>query len=161
MCRGVMPRMSAACNQLSFPSIAFRMTSSSSLLSPPGRRGARCFSSNHHRRLEADIFKCLCSGHLHCFLQARFHSVDALGRIAYRHLASNRSSLVRSPALMKHPKTIQPAEGRLAVLMPGLGAVATTTIAGVLLARKGLGEPIGSLTQLGTIRLGRRTEGRV
>ena len=45
--------------------------------------------------------------------------------------------------------------------MPGLGAVATTTIAGVLLARKGLGEPIGSLTQLGTIRLGRRTEGRV
>jgi len=62
---------------------------------------------------------------------------------------------------MKHPKTIQPAEGRLAVLMPGLGAVATTTIAGVLLARKGLGEPIGSLTQLGTIRLGRRTEGRV
>src|SRR6516165_1432392 len=62
---------------------------------------------------------------------------------------------------MKHPKTIQPAEGRLAVLMPGLGAVATTTIAGVLLARKALGEPIGSLTQLGTIRLGRRTEGRV
>jgi myo-inositol-1-phosphate synthase len=62
---------------------------------------------------------------------------------------------------MKHPKTIQPPEGRLAVLMPGLGAVATTTIAGVLLARKGLGEPIGSLTQLGTIRLGRRTESRV
>src|SRR5229473_815128 len=62
---------------------------------------------------------------------------------------------------MKHPKTIQPAEGKLAVLMPGLGAVATTTIAGVMLARKGLGEPIGSLTQLGTIRLGRRTESRV
>ena len=62
---------------------------------------------------------------------------------------------------MKHPKTIQPPEGRLAVLMPGLGAVATTTIAGILLARKALAEPIGSLTQLGTIRLGRRTEGRV
>jgi len=62
---------------------------------------------------------------------------------------------------MKHPRTIQPAEGRLAVLMPGLGAVATTTIAGVFLARRGLGEPIGSLTQLGTIRLGRRTESRV
>src|SRR6266849_7591487 len=62
---------------------------------------------------------------------------------------------------MKHPKTIQPAEGKLAVLMPGLGAVATTTIAGILLSRKGLGEPIGSLTQLGTIRLGRRTESRV
>src|SRR5215469_6929825 len=61
---------------------------------------------------------------------------------------------------MKHPKTIQPAEGRLAVLMPGLGAVATTTIAGALLARRGLGAPIGSLTQLGTIRLGPRTSGR-
>src|SRR5262249_234411 len=62
---------------------------------------------------------------------------------------------------MKHPRTIHPAEGRLAVLMPGLGAVATTTIAGVFLARRGAGEPIGSLTRLGTIRLGRRTESRV
>jgi myo-inositol-1-phosphate synthase len=44
--------------------------------------------------------------------------------------------------------------------MPGLGAVATTTIAGVLLARKGLGDPVGSLTQMGTIRLGKRTDGR-
>src|SRR5689334_23467664 len=61
---------------------------------------------------------------------------------------------------MKHPKTIQPAEGRLAVLMPGLGAVATTTIAGVMLARRGLGKPVGSLTQMGTIRLGKRTEKR-
>jgi myo-inositol-1-phosphate synthase len=44
--------------------------------------------------------------------------------------------------------------------MPGLGAVSTTLIAGVFLARRGLGEPIGSVTQLGTIRLGRRDEGR-
>ncbi|MFO7563524.1 MAG: inositol-3-phosphate synthase [Enhygromyxa sp.] len=44
--------------------------------------------------------------------------------------------------------------------MPGLGAVATTTIAGVLLARKGLGELVGSLTQMGSIRLGKRTDGR-
>jgi myo-inositol-1-phosphate synthase len=42
-----------------------------------------------------------------------------------------------------------------------MGAVATTTIAGVMLARRGLGAPIGSLTQLGTIRLGKRTENRV
>src|SRR5262249_17528935 len=41
------------------------------------------------------------------------------------------------------------------------GAVATTTIAGVMLARRGLGQPVGSLTQLGTIRLGKRTEHRV
>jgi myo-inositol-1-phosphate synthase len=43
------------------------------------------------------------------------------------------------------------------VLLPGMGAVATTMIAGVMLARKGLAEPIGSLTQMGTIRLGKRT----
>ena len=46
------------------------------------------------------------------------------------------------------------------MLMPGLGAVATTTIAGVLLARRGLGAPIGSITQMGTIRLGPRTRAR-
>ena len=58
------------------------------------------------------------------------------------------------------PPTVRPAEGRLGVLCVGLGAVATTLIAGVELIRRGLGEPVGSLTQLGTVRLGRRTEGR-
>jgi myo-inositol-1-phosphate synthase len=62
---------------------------------------------------------------------------------------------------MKQPKSIRPAEGKLGVLLPGMGAVATTTIAGVLLARKKKGVPVGSLTQLGTIRLGRRTDKRV
>lgn len=62
---------------------------------------------------------------------------------------------------MKQPETIASPEGRLAVLLPGLGAVATTFIAGCLLARKGLAKPIGSLTQMGTIRLGRRTDNRV
>ena len=51
-------------------------------------------------------------------------------------------------------------EGRLAILMPGLGAVATTLIAGVELTRRGQGKPIGSLTQMGTIRLGKRTDNR-
>jgi myo-inositol-1-phosphate synthase len=55
---------------------------------------------------------------------------------------------------------IAPAEGPLALLLPGLGAVSTTLIAGVELARKGLAKPIGSLTQLGTIRLGKRTDNR-
>lgn len=54
----------------------------------------------------------------------------------------------------------EPAQGRLGILLPGLGAVATTLIAGVELARRGLGRPIGSLTQMGTIRLGKRTERR-
>src|SRR5512141_2829380 len=45
-------------------------------------------------------------------------------------------------------------------MLVGLGAVSTTTIAGVIAIRKGLAKPIGSLTQMGTIRLGKRTEGR-
>ena len=61
---------------------------------------------------------------------------------------------------MKRPETIKKPEGKLAVLLPGLGAVSTTLIAGVLLARKGLAAPVGSLTQTGTIRLGKRTDNR-
>ncbi len=56
---------------------------------------------------------------------------------------------------------IKPARGKLGVLMPGLGAVSTTFIAGIEAIKKGLAKPIGSLTQMGTIRLGRRTEHRV
>lgn len=58
-------------------------------------------------------------------------------------------------------QSIHPATGKLGVLLPGMGAVASTFIAGVLSARKGLGKPIGSLTQMGTIRLGKRTDHRV
>jgi myo-inositol-1-phosphate synthase len=62
---------------------------------------------------------------------------------------------------MKQPSKIPPAKGKLGVLLPGMGAVATTTIAGSLLARDGKAPPVGSLTQMGTIRLGRRTDKRV
>jgi len=55
---------------------------------------------------------------------------------------------------------IRPAAGRLGVLTPGLGAVATTFMAGVESVRKGHSKPIGSLTQMATIRLGKRTEQR-
>jgi myo-inositol-1-phosphate synthase len=55
---------------------------------------------------------------------------------------------------------IQPAQGRLGIMIPGMGAVATTFIAGVEAVRKGIAKPIGSLTQMGTIRLGKRTDGR-
>ena len=55
---------------------------------------------------------------------------------------------------------IQPAKGKLGILIPGLGAVATTMIAGVEAVKKGIAQPIGSLTQMGTIRLGKRTENR-
>jgi len=61
---------------------------------------------------------------------------------------------------VKQPSDIRPASGKLGVLLPGFGAVATTFVAGVEAARRGLAKPIGSLTQLATIRLGKRTEGR-
>jgi myo-inositol-1-phosphate synthase len=55
---------------------------------------------------------------------------------------------------------LQPPKGKLGVMLPGMGAVATTFVAGVEAIRKGLAQPIGSLTQMGTIRLGKRTESR-
>ena len=61
---------------------------------------------------------------------------------------------------MNQPANIEKPEGKLGVLIPGIGAVATTFIAGVEAIKAGLGEPIGSLTQMGTIRLGKRTEKR-
>jgi len=61
---------------------------------------------------------------------------------------------------VKQPSEIRPAKGKLGVLLPGFGAVATTFVAGVEAVRRGLAEPIGSLTQMNTIRLGKRTDGR-
>lgn len=55
-------------------------------------------------------------------------------------------------------KEIKSKEGRLGVLIPGMGAVATTFMAGVIAINKNIGKPFGSLTQMGTIRLGKRTE---
>src|SRR5579863_3939960 len=69
----------------------------------------------------------------------------------------------------KHAKTetqkhndsgIQPPKGKLGVMIPGMGAVATTFVAGVEAVRKGIAKPIGSLTQMGTVRLGKRTDAR-
>ncbi len=62
---------------------------------------------------------------------------------------------------MKKKNDILSANGKLGVLTPGMGAVSTTFVAGVLSIRKGIGRPIGSLTQMGTIRLGKRTEKRI
>ena len=63
--------------------------------------------------------------------------------------------------MAKDQPKISPPTGKLGVLLPGLGAVATTFIAGVEAVRRGAGLPIGSLTQMGTIRLGKRTESRM
>ena len=61
---------------------------------------------------------------------------------------------------MEKPANIAAPKGKLGVLLPGMGAVSTTFMAGVELVRKGLAQPVGSLTQLGTIRLGKRTDNR-
>ncbi len=61
---------------------------------------------------------------------------------------------------MKEITKIAPPEGKLGILIPGMGAVTTTFIAGVEAVRRGLAKPIGSITQLATIRLGKRTDGR-
>ena len=61
---------------------------------------------------------------------------------------------------LKKGVDVKPAKGKLGILLPGMGAVATTFIAGVQAIRRGIGQPIGSLTQLGHIRIGKRTDGK-
>jgi myo-inositol-1-phosphate synthase len=67
---------------------------------------------------------------------------------------------VRADSRSASAAHIEPAKGKLGVMIPGMGAVATTFVAGVEAVRKGMAKPIGSLTQMGTIRLGKRTDGR-
>src|SRR5579859_6474645 len=61
---------------------------------------------------------------------------------------------------MEKPAKIAPPKGKLGILTPGMCAVSTTFMAGVELIRKNKANPVGSLTQMGTIRLGKRTDGR-
>jgi myo-inositol-1-phosphate synthase len=70
------------------------------------------------------------------------------------------SPLKPAPSGKSVPTDIRPASGKLGILTPGMGAVATTFMAGVESIRRGRSKPIGSLTQLGTIRLGKRTDGK-
>lgn len=72
---------------------------------------------------------------------------------------TGRPAMLQDEAMATPPTpTIAPADGKLGVLIVGLGAVSSTLIAGVELAKLGLAEPFGSLTQMATIRLGRRTD---
>src|ERR1700686_4896390 len=74
-------------------------------------------------------------------------------------LAARTSGTKRSSSKTE-TGAIEPAKGKLGVMIPGIGAVATTFVAGVEAIRKGLAKPIGSLTQMGTVRLGKRTDAR-
>ncbi|MCP5049916.1 MAG: inositol-3-phosphate synthase [bacterium] len=62
---------------------------------------------------------------------------------------------------MLRGQDIAPAKGKLGVLIPGIGAVTTTLLAGIFAARKGVARPLGSMAQMGKIRLGKRTEKRI
>src|SRR6185369_8847968 len=77
-------------------------------------------------------------------------------------LATCENTSVRSTKILPARDNVQiaPADGKLGVLIPGIGAVSTTFIAGVEAVRRGTAAPIGSLTQLATIRLGKRTDAR-
>src|SRR5437879_12325332 len=74
--------------------------------------------------------------------------------------SSSKTEVAETKSTDAKVAEIQPAKGKLGVMIPGMGAVATTFVAGVEAVRKGLASPFGSLTQMGTIRLGKRTDGR-
>ncbi len=73
---------------------------------------------------------------------------------------ATRQKTVKEATEKQGSSEIQSPKGKLGIMIPGMGAVATTFVAGVEAIRKGLAKPIGSLTQMGTIRLGKRTDGR-
>jgi myo-inositol-1-phosphate synthase len=73
---------------------------------------------------------------------------------------ATRQKSASSEAKKPDSSDIQSPKGKLGVMIPGMGAVATTFVAGVEAVRKGIAKPIGSLTQMGTVRLGKRTDAR-
>ncbi|MGC2369330.1 MAG: inositol-3-phosphate synthase, partial [Candidatus Sulfotelmatobacter sp.] len=89
-------------------------------------------------------------------MATRNRSAKKASNISHVEVKSEARALSRS----KDNGTMQAAKGKLGVMIPGMGAVATTFVAGVEAIRKGLAKPIGSLTQMGTVRLGKRTDGR-
>jgi myo-inositol-1-phosphate synthase len=92
---------------------------------------------------------------------AKTGRVPAQWQVPLMSLARQRGVILEAKDFVESgPNPIQPAEGRLGILLVGLGAVASTFIAGVEHARRGTGRPVGSLTQMGTIRLGKRTDDR-
>ena len=71
-----------------------------------------------------------------------------------------RQKSARTESKKHNSSEIQSSKGKLGVMIPGMGAVATTFVAGVEAIRKGIAKPIGSVTQMGTVRLGKRTDAR-
>ncbi|MGB6685045.1 MAG: inositol-3-phosphate synthase, partial [Candidatus Acidiferrum sp.] len=96
-------------------------------------------------------------------MQILRHSLIITGLFVGRLTVYCRNScfqILLTEEFMDKPGKITPPKGKLGILTPGMGAVSTTFMSGVELVRRGKAQPIGSLTQLGTIRLGKRTDGR-
>lgn len=90
---------------------------------------------------------------------AKTGRVPAQWQVPLMSLARQRGVILEAKDFVEaKASSIQPAEGKLGILLVGLGAVASTFIAGVEHARRGTARPVGSLTQMGTIRLGKRTD---
>src|SRR5690242_6291994 len=88
---------------------------------------------------------------------AKTGRVPAQWQVPLMSLARQRGVILEAKDFVQlQPQPIQPAEGRLGILLVGLLAVASTFIAGVEHARRGSGRPVRSLSQIGTIRLGKR-----
>src|ERR1044071_7420314 len=87
--------------------------------------------------------------------------MSAPSRFLVQSHGGNTCRVEREVPVVQKGVKIEPPSGKLGVLIPGLGAVSTTFIAGVEAVKKKIAQPVGSLTQLGTIRLGKRTDRRV
>src|SRR5450759_4954529 len=93
-------------------------------------------------------------------MATRQKPAKATSKTARVEVIREKKSEAKAASSSKPNGTLEPAKGKLGVMIPGMGAVATTFVAGVEAIRKGLAKPIGSLTQMGTVRLGKRTDGR-
>src|SRR5260370_17910450 len=87
-------------------------------------------------------------------------AIMATRRKSERKGSNGSTSKSRTRSSASGSATIGAAKGKVGIMTPGMGAGATTVVAGVEAIRKGLAPPIGSLTQMGTVRLGKRTDGR-
>src|SRR5688572_17692594 len=105
----------------------------------------------------AQQFVTLLSSVFHLFATSAEVSGDTISVASFRNHFPTRRIIGLQP---NETVNIAPAEGKLGVLTPGIGAVSTTFMAGVEAIKRGIAQPVGSLTQLATVRLGKRTEGR-
>src|SRR2546428_519210 len=127
---------------------------------PPRSTAASFLPWRHHAVAGVRMHRSRCSGPL---TRSHGRSEKALSTRAARPYGARRRATrgaTETEEMEQLKSKVASADGKLAVLLPGMGAVATTFIAGVEAVKAGLGKPIGSLTQMAHVRLGRRHEKR-